>query len=198
MDYKRGGTMIKCKNDYLYYLETDRLGMHIKRKKPRLLVDEVWKFTRLLRKIEYLTNCKKGIISEIFLQCYRFQLHKLGLKIGFSIPINVFGAGLILFHWGTIVVSANAKVGNNCQLYCCTNIADGVEIGDNVFIAPGVKILNNVKIADGVRIGANSVVTKDILESNITVAGAPAVKVSEKGMKDHQYLRSKTEQNELC
>ena len=79
-------------------------------------------------------------IAKIFLMFYKYRLHKLGIKLGFTIPINVFREGLALFHWGTIVVNSYAKVGKSCKLYCCTNIADGVEINGNVFIAPGVKL----------------------------------------------------------
>lgn len=53
--------------------------------------------------------------------------------------------------------------------------------GNECYIAPGAVILENIKIADHVIIGANAVVTKDILEEGIAVAGAPARKISDHG-----------------
>jgi len=50
--------MIRNKNDYFYYLEEDRKAQN-KFKKPKLFRDELWKYTRLLRKYEFYTNCFK-------------------------------------------------------------------------------------------------------------------------------------------
>jgi serine O-acetyltransferase len=54
-------------------------------------------------------------------------------------------------------------------------------IGDNVFIGPGAKIFGDIIIASGIAIGANSVVNKSFLETDITIAGVPARKVSNRG-----------------
>ena len=51
-------------------------------------------------------------------------------------------------------------------------------------IASGAKIFGNITIADGIVIGANSVVNKSFLEPNITIAGVPAKKISNKGSQD--------------
>lgn len=177
--------MITSKDDYIYYLEADRLGMKKKKQKPSPFIDIEWKYTRLLRKVEYINNCKAGLLWNMCLKLHKLRLYKLSVKTGITIPPNTFGPGLTLFHHGTIIVNESARIGNDCQLYCSTNIADGVRVGNKVFIAPGAKVLNNVVIADGVRIGANAVVNKSITEPNITVAGAPAVKVSGRGTSEH-------------
>lgn len=72
-----------------------------------------------------------------------------------------------------------AKIGQNCKILSDVTIGiDGKKnstgapiIGNNVYIGTGVKILGNISIADNVVIGANTVVTKSIIESNITVVG---------------------------
>ena len=46
--------------------------------------------------------------------------------------------------------------------------------------------MKNVTIADDVIIGANAVVTKDILEPNVVVAGVPAKIISRDGFKNRQ------------
>lgn len=182
--------MIKSKEDYVRYLETDRLAIYVQRKKPRPFIDDTIKYTRTMRKLEFYENCKAGFFSKLMKLYLKYKLYNLSIKTQFSIPPHVFEEGLTLFHHGTIIVNDTARIGKYCQLHCCTNIASGVEIGDHVFIAPGVKILNNVKIADGVRIGANSVVSRSITEPNITVVGSPARKVSNIGS-DRKSVKKK-------
>lgn len=48
--------MIQTKEDLLFFLEQDRKALSIARKSPRMFADEVWKFQRSLRRLEYLTN----------------------------------------------------------------------------------------------------------------------------------------------
>lgn len=173
--------MISSKLDLKYYLECDRLTMIKATKKPRLFTDDPWKLLRLLRKLEYLTNCGNGFVNKVHWCIIKYRFHALSIKLGIDISANTFGPGLALFHGGTTAVNKKVKVGSNCQLYSGTNIAENCQIGSNVYIAPGVKILSGVTIADNIRIGANAVVNKSFLESNITIAGVPCKKVSNKG-----------------
>jgi serine O-acetyltransferase len=83
--------MINSLKDYKYYLECDRKAMGINRSKPRLYSDDIWKWTRLLRKLEYIKNCRKGIFSKITYAFYRYKFNKSSMKLGFSIGLNVFG-----------------------------------------------------------------------------------------------------------
>src|SRR5690606_30005033 len=110
----------------------------------------------------------------------RFRFRRLSLKLGFSIPINTFGAGLSIPHYGTIVVSKHARIGGNCRLHVGVNIgasAGGVEapkIGENVYIGPGVIIFGDILIANNTTIGANSTVNRSFLEENCVLGGTPA------------------------
>lgn len=54
-------------------------------------------------------------------------------------------------------------------------------LGNNIYIAPGAKLFGKIIIEDNIAIRANSVVNKDFLEKNISIAGIPAVKISNKG-----------------
>jgi serine O-acetyltransferase len=116
---------------------------------------------------------------------YKYRLRKLGIRLGFSIPINVFGPGLSIPHIGTIIVNNNARVGANCRLHACVNIgASGgnnkaPQIGDNVYIGPSVVMFGDISIADNVTIGANATVNKSFEDSNIVIAGCPARIVKE-------------------
>ena len=53
--------------------------------------------------------------------------------------------------------------------------------GDNVYIGPGAMLFGPIRIADDIAIGANAVVNRSFLEPGITIAGAPAMKISDHG-----------------
>ena len=186
--------MIQNKSDYYEYLEADRIALgktHLTY--PRYKHDIIWKFEILLRKCEYYENCRKDPVGKIVGKLNKFRFVCLSQKLGFSVPLNVFGKGLSIAHYGCLVVNENSKIGDNCRIH--ENVTIGVTgdnywrgskeagaiIGSNVFIATGAKIIGSVKIANDVAIGANAVVVKDIMESGTTWAGIPAKKVSDHG-----------------
>jgi len=141
------------------------------------------RFQRRLRKIEYLYNVKRhNIFCRLHLYLLEFINHRLATRLGLTIPKNVFGAGLCIVHYGTIVVSPLAKAGKNCRLHPSTSIGDyngAPVIGNNVYIGPGAKLFGNITIGDNVAIGANAVVNHSF-GNNLTIGGIPAVIISQK------------------
>ncbi|MGI5894447.1 MAG: serine acetyltransferase [Candidatus Merdivicinus sp.] len=176
--------MIRTKKELQYYLEQDRLAIRrIKDKRPHLLGDEIWKYTRALRKWEYYAG--RGGLEKILYFYYKYRTHELGLKCGgYSIPMGVFGPGISIAHPGSITVNCSARIGKNCRIHegVCIGVTNGIEqaahIGDNVFIGSGAKIIGDITIADDVAIGAGAVVVKSITEPGTTWAGVPAHKIS--------------------
>ena len=71
-------------------------------------------------------------------------------------------------------------MGDFCDLHQGVHVGRNIKegsvpkIGNNVWIGPGAKLFGDIKIADNIMIGANSVVNRSILESDVTVAGVPA------------------------
>lgn len=130
-----------------------------------------------MRRLEYLTNCGNGPLYKALKLIVKIKYKKLAMKLGFSIPINTFGPGLYIPHYGTIVVNGKAKVGSDCKLctdVCLGNSRGGVPvIGNNVYIAPGAKIFGDIVIGDNCFIGANAVVNKSF-PSDVTIVGVPA------------------------
>jgi len=179
--------MIKSKKDFYYYLEADQIALGKKRRRPQIFGDEIWKFQILLRKIEYYLNCKKSIIFKPILLLLRFRFHYLSIKLGFIIPINVCGPGLNIAHIGTVIISSNAKIGDNCRIHAGVSVGvnlggnEAPTIGNNVYIGPGAKIFGGIEIADSIAIGANAVVNKSFKESGISIAGVPAKKINDQG-----------------
>lgn len=193
--------MIKSKEDYRYYLLCDKIALGKTKKYPRIVGDEIWKFQRLLRKAEYNKNCRNTFLGKLYSRWLQYCYHKMRIKLGFSIPLNVFGPGLSIAHFGTIVVNGNAKIGKNCRIQESTTIGatngstEAPIIGDNIFIGSGARVIGNIKIANDIAIGANAVVTKDFEESGITIAGVPAQKVSNNN--SHSNLSQKLIENGL-
>lgn len=109
----------------------------------------------------------------------------MGLKLGYSIPLNIFGPGLSLPHTGTIVVNGRAKIGAHCRLHVCVNIGasggstEAPQLGDNVYIGPGAILFGNITIANNVTIGANATVNRSCDQENVIIAGSPASIVKE-------------------
>lgn len=179
--------MIRSKEDYKFYVESDLAALgHEAKPSFCSILYPIITFQLLLRKIEYYQNCKHDFFHKFYLMILKVKYRKLAMKLGFSIPYNVFGPGLNIAHYGSVIVNDNAIIGENCRIHSCVNIGTGENapiIGNNVYIGPGAKIWGKITIGDNVAIGANSVVNKSI-ESNVTVAGIPARIISTKGSKD--------------
>lgn len=174
--------MIKSKLEYKEYLQADRVALGVKKSKLGFLKpNPIFEFQKLLRKVEYYKNCKRGFLYKIYYLFIYWKFKKKSIRLGFTIPPNVFGAGLSIAHVGTIVVNANARVGANCRIHVCVNIgASGGEkeapiLGDNVYIGPGAKIYGAITIGNNIAIGANALVNKSFSHrENVVLAGVPA------------------------
>lgn len=185
--------MIQSKFDYKNYLEKDRIALGIKRLEGfRVRIqniffpNEIYKFQKLLRKLEYYENVKKDGLGLMWIIA-KIRFRRQSIKLGFSIPINCFGPGLSIAHYGTIIVNSNARIGANCRLHAGVNIgasAGSIEapyLGDNIYIGPGAILFGNISIADNVIIAANATVNKSCEVEQAILAGTPA-KIVKKSM----------------
>ena len=189
--------MIQSKKDYLYYLECDKLALRKTTKRPRFKHDVIWTFERLLRKCEYYENCRHDLFGKLYGKWLKYRYVSLSQKLGFSIAFNVCGPGLCIEHYGLVIIGGpSARVGKNCTIKGGALIGEKDDdespiIGDNVLIGYGAVIFGKISVADNVAIGANSVVCKDILTPNVSVAGVPVKVVSQHGSEG--YLVKATE-----
>mgnify|MGYP004495832819 CR=1 FL=1 len=163
----------------------------IKRLKNRLVTTpqsstyRIWLYVKNLRYAEYHKNNSilvkpKGINSFCHTCCMLFRywrLRKLSRQTGFQIDPGSFGKGLMIYHYGSIVVNAGAKIGDYATIY--PGVLIGAKengcpvIGNHVMIGAGAKILGGVHIGNHVTIAPNAVVVKDIPD-NAIVVGIPA------------------------
>lgn len=118
-------------------------------------------------------------LVKLIFQCNKY-LTGIQLRTGTDI-----GEGLKFFHYGSIVIAGNSKIGKNASIHQDVTIGRvfagkkaGVPIiGDNVVIFAGAKVVGNVHIGNNVVIGANAVVLNDVPD-NAVVAGIPAKIIS--------------------
>ena len=180
--------VIGSKEDYRFYLEADRVALNVDSWWPKYFSHDIWRFERHLRRLEYWKNCRRSALARPIYYLLYWRFRRLSLRLGFSIPPNVFGAGLSIAHPGTLIVNDAARIGENCRIHPGVTIGTAAgethatpRIGDNAFIGPNAVIVGAIEIGDDCAIGANAVVNRSFSESGITIAGVPARKVSDKG-----------------
>lgn len=174
--------LIKSKKDLKEFQSADLRSLSIKKYSVRYYFDEVWRFQKLLRELEYLNNCKKNPIRVLI---KRWAFRRKSILLGFSISPNTFGPGLSIAHRGLLVVNGGAIVGANCRIHAGVVIgtaagssSEAPIIGNNCYIGPGVKIFGPISIGDSTVIGANAVVNKSFTEGFQTLGGIPARVIS--------------------
>ncbi|KQC34649.1 serine acetyltransferase [Nonlabens sp. YIK11] len=136
-----------------------------------------------------LPKLLKRILLIVGVLCQK----KVEIFTGISLPHSAqIGEGLYIGHHSGIIVHPQAVIGNNC------NISQGVTIGvsgrgqyrgvpvigDRVYVGANAVVAGNIQVGDGVVIGANSLVVKSV-ETNTTVVGVPAVKISDHDSQDY-------------
>lgn len=105
----------------------------------------------------------------------------LGIQIS---PAATIGSGLYIGHFGGIVISGRAQIGENVSLSQGVTIGVSLNdggaptIGDSVYIGPGAVIFGNLRVGDGAKIGANAVIHKSI-PAGATAVAWPGFKILE-------------------
>lgn len=181
--------MIKSKADLQDYLRTERplyidggIGKSIK---LWLLQDSsylLWHYVKMLRMTEYYYN----IGNKLLYWVYQRKKNKEGARLGISIFHNSIGKGLLIYHYGSIIVNSNSRIGENLKLHgnnCIGNKGEHDKfnapvIGNNVEMGIGSQVLGNITVESDVTIAANAVVIKTCSERNVILAGVPAKRIT--------------------
>lgn len=121
-------------------------------------------FQRKLRRTEYILNCLTGPVWGPFRALSRRSLRVSGMKLGFTISANIFGPGLSIAHWGTIVVNPDCRVGARCRIHpgVCLGWKDGKvpTAGDDCYLGPGAKVYGGVVLPHRTKVGPNAVISR--------------------------------------
>ncbi len=134
-----------------------------------------WKYICIYRK--YQAN-----INTIWGRYFKYRLRKLENRTGFSFELNsTIGNGLIIGHWGKIVINGQVKFGN--QFFITHGVTIGRDIrgkragvptfGDRVCVRANSTIVGKVNIGNDVLIAPNTFVNFDVPAHSVVV-GNPA------------------------
>ncbi|MFM1726524.1 hypothetical protein ABEU20_000202 [Rhodococcus sp. PAM 2766] len=139
-------------------------------------------YQRVMRDVEFLQS--QGRLCRVIAEARRAYLKLLGIWMGLSIPAGVFGRGLSVPHYGSVVVNDKVRAGRFCRIHSATNLGEvngeAPQLGDGVYVGPGAVLYGGVNLGSGAVVGANSVVNKDVPRFGV-VAGAPARVISMSG-----------------
>ena len=178
--------MIKTRRELKEYLKADEAYFRTFSKKVQMIdrltnadLYATTNFLKKLRKEEFYFNNRKNPFYMLMYIAQRRRRMKLGKQLGFTIEPNSLGKGARLEHYGSVVINADAKIGENCCLRgnnCIGMGGDGQSpvIGDRVDIGFGAVIIGGIEIADDVKIGAGAVVVKSCSKKGATLVGVPA------------------------
>ena len=179
--------MISSKKELKFYIMADMMMNRGKFKwslKDRIkhifVPDDIMRYLKSMRYCAYYTEYKQITPPGLFLRLYHaLRYRKLGIKLGFSIGCKALGYGVVIPHYGTIVVGGSNRIGNYAVLHTSTCISDNSKvIGNALYLATGAKMTSRLTLGDNVSVGANSVVNKSF-PSDCMIAGAPAVKIKD-------------------
>jgi serine O-acetyltransferase len=123
---------------------------------------------------------RPGLVRTVFDRFYWLAFRVTETLTGISIPKSVkVGPGLRIFHFGTIIVHADAEIGANCTLRHGVTIGNRVDDGpvpiieDDVDLGAYAQVLGGVRVGRGAKVGALSVVLCDVPPGAVAV-GVPA------------------------
>lgn len=124
---------------------------------------------------------RPSLVRKPFSLAYKVVFKVVQVLTGIELPCEAsVGSNLRMDHFGGIVISGYARIGDDCRIG--NGVVIGIRqagefgaptIGNNVDIQPGAVILGEIRVGDDVIIGANTVVLTDVPDRS-TAIGVPA------------------------
>ncbi len=179
--------MIFSKTDLKFYIMADMMMNRGKYKwslkdriKHFVMPDYIMRYLKSMRYCAYYHNVQHITPPDLILRPFHeIRYRKLGIKLGLSIGVNTLGYGVVIPHYGTIVIGNSNRIGNYAVLHTSSCISDnGKTIGDALYLASGAKMTSKLTLGNNISIGANSVVNKSF-DSNCMIAGTPAIRIKD-------------------
>ena len=163
------------KRDYRSYVShLEILRTNVFRKSFQLFFRSTFLVVALFR----MASINNKLTTILFAPLYKIARMASGIQIPRRTRI---GGGLLIPHYGGVVINKKCSIGENCTLlHNVTLAARGVSddrgvpvIGDNVYLGAGSILLGSINVGDNSVVAAGAVVTRDVPQYS-TVAGNPA------------------------
>jgi len=137
-------------------------------------------YIQALRHVAYYQNI--GRTKNLSYLYWYYKYRNLGIKLGFSIGVNSIGYGVVIPHYGTIVVNPYCRIGNYAVLHTstCVGGADKI-IGDNFYLGTGSQVMKPLRLGNNVQVAAHSLCNKSFGDG-VLLVGAPA-HIAKEGLK---------------
>ena len=174
--------MILTRQELRFYIMADRImnGLPAKKTLKERIGNIVFAkppimaYLKAMRVVSFSKH-QSSLFSKVILIIYRHKYNRLGLKLGFFINEDVCRYGMVVPHYGTIVIGGNNRIGRYAVFHTVVNMtASNCVVGDGLYLSVGAKVIGPLTLGDNVTIAANSVV-KGSFDNNVLLVGSPAV-----------------------
>lgn len=125
---------------------------------------------------------------------YKWKLEHLSRKFGVDFLGNRnIGDGLIIGHWGRIIINGNAKFGNEIMITHGVTIGRDIRgkragapiFGNKICIRTNSTIVGNITIGDDVLIAPNTFVNFDVPSHSIVIGNPATIHHKENATSGH-------------
>lgn len=146
-----------------------------------------WKTTKLYRKCQANKD-------TIWFGYYKWRLHLNELKTGINFEDNMsIGKGLIIGHWGKIVLNGKANFGS--EFFVTHNVTIGRDIrgkrkgtptfGNRVVIRTNSTVVGKINIGSDVLIAPNTFVNFDVPDHSVVIGNPATIHHRENATEGH-------------
>ena len=189
---------INSKERYEFFKKADVVAYSVypsfKGKLRSFLFNLSYRFIRVLRRYEYVLNCKKGLLRDLELLFLAPYYKHIMVKCGYHISPNVLGAGCGIHCLGPVIMNGGVSIGENTRIHIGVHLGTGAgyanaapKVGRNCYLGPGAKLFGNITLSDCTVVGANAVVNKSCDKSNVLLVGVPAA-VKKEGVNVFDFI----------
>lgn len=184
-----------------------KISINLKKYKDILKVD--YEFNASFRNCKKLPKSFTNSYEWKIIKCYRLfqvcqetifekildkKLKRYELKTGICFEGNTtIGKGLIIGHWGRIIINKEAVLGNGIFITHGVTIGRDIRgkrkgcpiIGNNVCIRNNSTIVGHIKIGDDVLIAPNTFVNFDVPSHSIVIGNPASIHYKENATEGH-------------
>ena len=146
-----------------------------------------WKYIKLYRKFQANKN-------NIWGKVYKRKIKRFENKTGFSFESNPsFGNGLIIGHWGKIVINREAKFGNDIFLTHGVTVGRDIRgkragvptFGNRICIRTNSTVVGAINIGNDVLIAPNTFVNFDVPDHSVVIGNPATIHYRENATEGH-------------